>query len=140
MVTVFASLLMTHNVLIDQYQSAEGVPVLLPRSCSQYQRINRGDGREVVVRYGFDHSGFVNSELMPVESDLRREIVTLMSTRNEQVLSFEADERLDYGEVSSVLSNLKKDDPELFIALLTKKQVGSVDEMRLGKLNNLCMF
>jgi biopolymer transport protein ExbD len=136
---VFASLLMTHSVLVKQYESPRGVPVLLPRLCTRYESMHKGDGRDVVVRYQFDHSSFVNSQLMPVEKDLRREIVTLMSTRWEQVISFTADERLSYGEVSTVLSDLQKDDPNLFIALMTRKQFGSVDEMNVGKFNDLCL-
>jgi predicted transcriptional regulator len=61
-----------------------------------------------------------------------------MSTRWEQVLSFEGDERLRYGEVLSVLSDLKKDDPELFVALLTKSQAGPVDGSQL-RLPTYCL-
>lgn len=139
LVAVFASLLMTHSVLVKEYEASSGVSVLLPRPCTQYERTHRGDGREVMVQYRFDHSGLVNSQLMPVEKDVRREIVTLMSTRWEQAISFTADERLTYGEVSAVLSDLKKDDPNLFIALLTKRQFGSVDEMNVAIFNDLCL-
>jgi biopolymer transport protein ExbD len=138
LVTVFASLLVAHSVLMKQYESPRGIPVLLARSCTPSESMNQGDIRVVMVRYRFDHSSFVNNQLMPVEADLRREIKGLMSTRWEQVLSFEADERLRYGEVLSVLSDLKKDDPELFVALLTKSQAGPVDGPQL-RLPTYCL-
>ena len=128
---MFASLLVTHSILMKQYESPQGIPVLLPHLCTQYEIEHRGDGRDVMVRYRVDHSSFVNSRLMPVEADLRREIKGLMSTRWEQVLSFDADEKLGYGEVLSVLSDLKKDDPELHVALVTKRQAGPMDGTRL---------
>jgi biopolymer transport protein ExbD len=74
--------------------------------------MHRGDAKDVLVQYKLDHSSFVNRQLMPVKDDLRREIERLMSRRNEQVLSFEADEKLTYGEVSAILSDLRKDDPD----------------------------
>jgi hypothetical protein len=113
--------------------------VVLPHLCTQYERMNRGDSRNVVVRYRFDHSSFVNSQLMPVRDDLRREIFGLMSTRQEQVLSFGADERLSYGEVSGILLDLEKDDPKLYIVLLTKKQVDPLDEGWWRRASDLCM-
>jgi hypothetical protein len=113
--------------------------VVLPHLCTQYERMNKGDSRGVVVRYQPDHSSFVNGQIMPVRGDLRREIVGLMSTRQEQVLSFEADESLSYGEVSGILSDLQKDDPNLYIVLFTKKQVDPVDEGWWHRANDLCM-
>lgn len=131
LVTVFASLLVTHSILMKQYESPQGIPVLFARSCAPSESMNQGEIRVVMVRYRFDHSSFVNSQLMPVEDDLRREIKGVMSTRWEQVLSFEADEKFDYGEVLSVLSDLKKDDPELYVALVTKGQAGPRDGTQL---------
>jgi biopolymer transport protein ExbD len=139
MVAVFASLLVAYSVLVKQHESLGGVSVLLPRTCTQYESMHRGDRRDVLVRYRFDHSSFVNNQLMPVEGDLRREVVSLMSTRQVQVISFAADDRLTYGEVSAVLSDLKKDDRELFIVLLTKEQVGSIDEVEWRRVNDLCL-
>jgi hypothetical protein len=49
------------------------------------------------VRYRLDHSSFVNADLMPVENDLRRQIRTIMATRQEEVLFFSADESLPFG-------------------------------------------
>jgi biopolymer transport protein ExbD len=72
---------------------------------------------------------------MPVKNDLRREIVTIMSMRQEQVLFFKADENLSYGGVAEVLSDLKQDDPKLFIALVTKDQIGSVDGTQWRRAN-----
>jgi biopolymer transport protein ExbD len=45
---------------------------------------------------------------MPVEDDLRRQIAGLMAIRQEQTVFFAADDQLTYGEVSSVLSDLRK--------------------------------
>jgi biopolymer transport protein ExbD len=139
LITVLASLLTVHGALVKEYETPGGVPVLLPRPCTKYQEAHRGDRREVLVQYRFDHSSFVNSQLMPGENDLRRQIVTLMSTRQEQVISFTADERLSYGEVSSALSHLLADDPNLVMVLLTKRQVGSVDEVVPSRAFNLCL-
>jgi biopolymer transport protein ExbD len=139
LITVLASLLMVHGALVTEYEAPGGVPVFLPRACTKYQEAHRGDRREVLVQYRLDHSSLVNSQLMPVENDLRRQIVTLMSTRQEQVISFTADERLSYGEVSSALSHLLADDPNLVMVLLTKRQVGSVDEVVPSRAFDLCL-
>jgi len=131
---VFASLLMTHNVLMKEYEASQGTPVLLPHYCSQ-----GGDGRDVMVEYRSDHSSLVNRQWMPVKGDLRREIVRLMITRNEQVLSFEADEKLTYGEVSAILSDLRRDDPEISIILLTKKQAAPLHDVQWHPFPGLCV-
>ena len=138
LIPVLASLLMAHSVLMKEYEISRGVPVLLPHRCTHRENMNRGDGREVLVRYQPDRSSFVNNALMPVKNDLRREIVTIMSMRQEQVLFFKADENLSYGDVAEVLSDLKQDDPKLFIALVTKDQIGSVDGTQWGQAN-LCL-
>jgi biopolymer transport protein ExbD len=138
LVAVFSLLLMTHKVLLKEYESSQGNPVLLPHHCTPSEAMH-SDAREVLVQYKLDHSSFVNRQLMPVKDDLRREIERLMSTRNEQVLSFEADEKLTYGEVSAILSDLRKDDPELFIILLTKKQVASFDDTQWHPFPDLCV-
>jgi biopolymer transport protein ExbD len=88
--------------------------------------MNMGDGREIFVRYKLDHSSFVNDDLMPVENDLRRQIKTIMATRQERVLFFAGDESLPFGQVSKVLADLKTDDPALWIVILTRAQVNSV--------------
>ena len=138
LIPVLASLLMAHSVLMKEYEIFRGVPVLLPHRCTHREDMNRGDGREVLVRYQPDRSSFVNNALMPVKNDLRREIVTIMSMRQEQVLFFKADENLSYGDVAEVLSDLKQDDPKLFIALVTKDQIGSVDGTQWRRAN-LCL-
>jgi biopolymer transport protein ExbD len=88
--------------------------------------MNMGDGREIFVRYKSDHSSLVNDNLMPVEGDLRRQIRSVMATRQEQVLFFSGDESLPFGDVSKVLAELRTDDPALWIAILTKEQTNSV--------------
>jgi biopolymer transport protein ExbD len=138
LVAVFSLLLMTHKVLLKEYESSQGNPILLPHHCTPSEAMH-SDVRDVLVQYKLDHSSFVNRQLMPVKDDLRREIERLMSTRNEQVLSFEADEKLTYGEVSAILSDLRKDDPELFIILLTKKQVASFDDTQWHPFPDLCV-
>jgi biopolymer transport protein ExbD len=85
--------------------------------------MNMGDGREIFVRYMLDHSSLVNDDLMPVENDLRRQIRTIMATRQEQVLFFSSDESLPFGQVAKVLADLKTDDPALWIVILTKGQM-----------------
>jgi biopolymer transport protein ExbD len=101
---------------------AGGVPVLLSHRCTQQELRSLGDGREIFVRYNPDHSSFVNNNLMPVENDLRRQIRTIMATRQEQVLYFTGDDSLSFGEVSKVLAELKADDPALWLVLLPKQQ------------------
>ena len=88
--------------------------------------MNRGDGREIFVRYRLDHSSLVNGDLMPVENDLRRQISTIMATRQEQVLFFSADESLPFGQVAKVLADFRTDDPTLWIVILPKRQMNSV--------------
>jgi biopolymer transport protein ExbD len=66
---------------------------------------------------------------MPVEDALRREIASVMATRQEQVLFFAADDGLTYREVSTVLSDLRKDSPDLLVILLTKSQVRTVQNI-----------
>jgi len=92
--------------------------------------MNRGDGREIFVRYRLDHSSLVNDDLMPVENDLRRQIRTIMATRQEQVLFFSADESLPFGQVAEVLADFRTDDPALWIVILTKGQMNSVGPTR----------
>ena len=100
--------------------------------------MKRGDGREIFVRYKQDHSSFVNADQLPVENDLRRKIAEIMATRQEQVLFFAADERLAYREVSEVFSDLRKDDPALVIVLLTKGQVGPVEQIQT-QFRDICL-
>jgi biopolymer transport protein ExbD len=76
---------------------------------------------------------------MPVENDLRREIAGVMATRQEQVIFFAADDRLTYHEVSAVLSDLKDDNPALVVVLLTKSQVGAVENIRWDEFRELCL-
>ncbi|HEY6375166.1 MAG TPA: hypothetical protein VIX90_06540 [Edaphobacter sp.] len=139
LVAVFASLLLAHSVLGNEYGDSGGTPVFLPHRCTPQQNMNKGDGREILVRYRLDHSSFANDTLMPVEDDLRRVIAGTMSSRQEQVISFAADERLTYGEVSAVLSDLQKDSLDLNIILVTKSQIGSVDGVEWDRLNDLCL-
>jgi hypothetical protein len=104
---------------------ANGIPVFLSHQCTRQELMSLGDGREIFVRYRLDHSSLVNADLMPVENDLRRQIRTIMATRNEQVLFFSADGLLPFGQVAEVLADLKKDDPELRVVILPKGQMTS---------------
>ena len=78
-------------------------------------------------------------EQMPTETDLRRTIAAIMSTRSEQILTFVADDGLSFHEVASVLSHLKEDDPELEIALSTSGQMGSAGAGGWGRAGGLCL-
>jgi biopolymer transport protein ExbD len=71
----------------------------------------------------------VNADFAPVEDDLRREVRRRMSSRNEQVIFFTADEGLNYRDVATVLSDLQMDDPALNIFLMTHSQFGAIDGM-----------
>jgi biopolymer transport protein ExbD len=129
MMLIFASLLMASAVVSKEYAQSCGIPVFLSHRCSRQEELHKGDGREIFVRYQLDHSSFVNNELMPVEEALRREIASVMATRQEQVLFFSADDGLTYREVSTVLSDLRKDSPDLLVILLTKSQVRTVQNI-----------
>jgi len=134
-VTLFLAL----DALPKEYEHSVGIPVFLSHRCTLQQLQNRGDRRETVVQFRLDHSSLVNNELMPVEDDLRRRIISLMATRNEQVLFFAADDLLTYREVSAALSNLLKDNPALNVVLLTKKQIGVERKFDWTQLPELCV-
>jgi biopolymer transport protein ExbD len=136
---LLASLMMASKVLPDEYDHARGIPVLLSHPCTRQEDMERGDGREIFVRYRLDHSSFVNDAFMPVEDDLRREVARVMATRQERVLYLAADGWLTYQDVSSVLYDLKKDDPALNIVLLTKSQVGEVEHIRWNQFRDICV-
>ena len=138
MMLIFASLLMASAVVSKEYAQSCGIPVFLSHRCSR-QELDRGDGREIFVRYRLDHSSFVNNELMPVEDALRREIASVMATRQEQVLFFAADDGLTYREVSTVLSDLKKDNPPLSVILLTKSQIKTVQNINWTEVRDSCV-
>jgi biopolymer transport protein ExbD len=140
MTLIFASLLMASTVLSKEYAQSCGIPVLLSHRCSQEEELHRGDRREVFVRYQLDHSSFVNGKLMPVQDDLRQEIAGVMATRNEQVLYFAADDGLTYREVSTVLSDLKKDSPELSVILLTKSQIKTAQNVNWTEFRDSCVL
>jgi biopolymer transport protein ExbD len=129
MMLIFVSLLMASAVVSREYAQSCGIPVFLSHRCSRQEELHRGDGREIFVRYQLDHSSFVNNELMPVEDALLREIASVMATRQEQVLFFAADDGLTYREVSTVLSDLRKDSPDLLVILLTKSQIRTVQNI-----------
>ena len=139
MMLIFASLLMASAIVSKEYAQPCGIPVFLSHRCSRQEELHRGDGREIFVRYQLDHSSFVNNELMPVEDALRREIASVMATRQEQVLFFAADDSLTYHEVSAVLSDLRKDSPELSVILLTKSQVGTVKNINWTEFRDSCV-
>jgi biopolymer transport protein ExbD len=136
---VLASLMMASNILTSEYGHSGGIPVLLSHQCTHQEDIERGDGREIFVRYRLDHSSFVNEAFMPNENDLRREIAKVMATRQEQGLYLAADDGLTYRDVSDVFSALQKDDPELKIILLTKSQVGEVENIRWYQVREICV-
>jgi biopolymer transport protein ExbD len=138
-IVVFATLWMAQRVLQVEYADSRGTSVFLPRNCTQKQLTQRGDWEAFAVRYRLDHSSFVNESFMPVQGDLRREIATRMSTRNEQVTWFSADERLTYGEVSEILSDLQKEDPALHLILITGTQVGPVGDISSARIDKLCL-
>ena len=92
------------------------------------------------MQFRLDHSSFVNNDLMPVEDDLRRQIAGLMAIRQEQIVFFAADDQLTYGEVSAVLSDLRKGDRALNVVLLTKKQIGVQRKFDWTQLAELCLF
>ena len=126
MIVGLAALLILANAWSALGRPASGIPVLLSHQCTRQELMNRGDGREIFVRYRLDRSSLVNGDLMPVENDLRRQIRTIMATRQEQVVFFSADESLPFGQVAKVLADFRTDDPALWIVILPKRQMNSV--------------
>jgi hypothetical protein len=124
-------------MLDTEYSDLSGVPVFLPHRCIPNGATDQG-AEGVTVRYRIDHSSLVDTDLAPVEDDLRHEVKGRVGWRNEQVIFFSADEGLGYREVATVLSDLRKDNPELNIFLMTRSQVGAVDGMRLRPMD-LCV-
>jgi biopolymer transport protein ExbD len=128
-IVVCLSLLICQSTLKTEYTDLKGVPVYLPHRCIPNGATDRG-AEGVTVRYRIDHSSLVNTALAPVESDLRREVKSRLGWRNERVVFFAADEGLGYREVATVLSDLRVDDPEINIFLITHSQVVEVDGLR----------
>jgi biopolymer transport protein ExbD len=126
---VCVSLLICHSTLETEYTDLKGVPVFLPHRCIPNGATDQG-AVGVTVRYRVDHSSLVNTALAPVEDDLRREVRGRVGWRNVQVVFFAADEGLGYQEVATVLSDLRKDSPELNILLMTQSQVDAIDGLR----------
>jgi biopolymer transport protein ExbD len=100
-----------------------GVEVLLANDCPAD---GIGDRRDLVVRYLPGAKLWLNG--IPLgERDLRSTLQRSLATRAEQLVWLAADERVSYGEVISVISKLKLDNPDAYVALATKSQVGTVD-------------
>ena len=128
-IVVCVSLLLCQSKLDTEYSDRKGVPVYLPHRCIPNGSTDQGQG--VTVRYRIDHGGFVGADLAPVEDDLRRKVRGVVGWHNEQVIFFVADEGLAYREVTTFLSDLRKDNPELNIFLMTHSQFGAMESMRL---------
>jgi biopolymer transport protein ExbD len=124
MAVVFVTLLMAYGVL-TKISDERVIPLHLAHVCSQQELSQRGDGREIFVRHLTNGQSFVNQNVMPVESDLRRTIRGIMSTRAEPSLFFAADKDLSYGEVAGLLAKLEHDSPNLVVFLTTRSQSGS---------------
>jgi biopolymer transport protein ExbD len=111
------------------------VGVLLANACPAD---GIGDRRDLVVRYLPGAKLWLNETLLG-ERDLRSTLQQSLATRAEQLVWLAADERVSYGEVVSVISKLKLDNPEAYVALATKSQVGPVDpadgDFRKAQLN-----
>lgn len=122
LVVVFAALLMARGALIleQDQESPRGVVVLLPHVCE-----DRGDARDIFVRYLPNRESYINETSIP-EASVPREVADRMSSRYEQVIWFGADETLGYGEVAEMLSKLQVETPHLAILLTTKSQTGSL--------------
>jgi biopolymer transport protein ExbD len=136
-IVICVSLSICHSTLVTEYSDLKGVPVFLPHRCIPNGATDQG-AEGASVRYRIDHSGFVNADFAPVEDDLRREVRQRVGWRNERVVFFSADEGLGYREVATVLSDLRKDDPELNIFLMTRSEVSAIDGMRMWPMD-LCV-
>jgi biopolymer transport protein ExbD len=98
-----------------------GVSVLLPHTCSSH-----GDSRDLVIRHLPGEKLWLN-EASFEEGDLRSRVKERLATRFEKVLWVAADERVPYGEVVALLAMLHHDNPDAYIAITTKKQMGPID-------------
>ncbi len=104
--------------------------------------------RDLVVRYLPGAKLWLNNAPLN-EKDLRSKLQQSLATRAEPLIWVAADERVSYGEVVSVISKLMLDNPEAYVAVVTKSQVGAVDpsrgEFRKDEMNpklgivNLCV-
>jgi biopolymer transport protein ExbD len=114
---------------------ANGVDVLLASACPADAI---GDRRDLVVRYLPGARLWLNEASLD-EKDLRSRLQQSLTTRAEQLIWLAADERVSYGEVVSMISKLKLDNPKAYVALVTKSQVGPVDpsdsEFRKAQMN-----
>jgi hypothetical protein len=136
-IVICLSLLICQSTLVTGYSDLKGVPVLLSHRCIPNGATDQGGG--VTVRYRVDHSSLVNSDLAPVEDDLRRDVRGRVGWRNEQVIFFVADPGLGYREVATVLSDLQKDDPGLNVVLITRSQIGAIDGTEMRRIGDLCV-
>jgi biopolymer transport protein ExbD len=116
-----------------ELKSSTGVNVLLPHACGSH-----GDSRDLVVRYLPGGRLWLNAEPLD-ESVLRSRVQADLQTRVKKLLWVEADEHVPYGEVVEILSKLRRDNPDVYLALATKAQTGTIDpadpEFQKAQLN-----
>jgi biopolymer transport protein ExbD len=103
----------------------EAMTVILPHVCSasEIRNIFEMETRQIFIRYMANGQSILNDEhLLPVAADLRRTLRGIMATRAEEVIYFEGDADLSYGEVDGLLRRLHQDLPELQFLLVTPSQ------------------
>jgi biopolymer transport protein ExbD len=114
-------------------QPSTGVSVLLPHTCNSH-----GDSRDLVIRLLPGAKLWLNEEPFE-ERDLRSKVKERLASRFEKLLWVAADERVRYGDVVALLAKLRQDDPDAYIAIVTKRQTGPIDpvdpEFRRAQLN-----
>jgi biopolymer transport protein ExbD len=107
-----------------------GLDVRLASACPAGQ----DERRDTVVRY-LQNGKFLLNEQAVDEPSMLGSVSLYMETRAEKVVWIAADEHVSYGEVVSIISKLKRDTPQLYIALATKRQTGPVDPVQIDAMS-----
>jgi hypothetical protein len=115
--------------------SRQGLRTLLVHPCSSAELDQRGDSRDIWLRYLSNERAFINGQ--PTASiAVPIQVSYITSTRFEKVVWLAADPRLSYGEVASDISNLAQRTPSLVIFLATSSETGSIDPIEMNKSQN----
>ena len=103
--------------------------VFLGKTCPD----NVENSRLLAVRYLTGGRYYLNDQ-PATEVDLRKLVKHVTQNRIEKLVWLAADRRVTYGEVTSLISELQSDTPDLHIAIATEAQVGPVDPLEIERM------
>lgn len=106
--------------------SPTGMQVRLARPCN-YPPDEIHDRWDVVVRYLPGGKLLLDGVAFKDENSLRNGVAGELSPRTRKLLWIQADRRVSYGEVISLMSDLAKDTPSAEMVMTTEAQTGPVD-------------